>query len=62
LKARPLLRIRYGTHHLLSAGDALAGDELQRGEAGRLFEDAREMERAELNQNLNRLYSSCVPI
>lgn len=33
-------------HHVLGAGDALAGDELQRGEAGRLLEDAREMERA----------------
>ena len=33
-------------HHLLRAGDAFAGDELQRGKSGRLLEDAREMERA----------------
>jgi hypothetical protein len=37
-------------HHLLDAGDTLAGDELQRRKADRLPEDAREMERAELDQ------------
>ena len=44
LKARPFLRSRYGTDELLGAGDALAGEELQRSHAGRLFEDARKME------------------
>jgi hypothetical protein len=34
-------------HHLLGAGDSLAGDGLQRTQADRLLENAREMERAQ---------------
>jgi hypothetical protein len=38
------------SHHLLGADDALAGDELQRTQASRSLELAREVERAQLDQ------------